>query len=324
MDDKYDVEISDFDVDLGTLNEAEEHFLEAIPREQLRDSDAVILKATIVKENVVTLAPEPNNFLVTTSDTVNDVEDSSNQQNLQDSDRPKKSYRTIISMIAGSFVGNHDDVHEENMTQEDPTSHQNKLPTLSDAASLWGKELDEKQFIAFKVICCSFFLRFVIDGTEGDTEWSNLLSSGLECDSIDERNDLIQKLEDNGAMQQLIMFLTGPAGCGKSTCVELAQTYCHKFCQLAGLPFDDTTFYFTSTTGSSACLFGGTTIHSAAHLRKDRITDALCEEWKHVKILVIDEVSFLADTDMEELDVKLRKLTKKNTLYGGTSIIFFW
>ena len=146
---------------------------------------------------------------------------------------------------------------------------------------------------------------------EGDTEWSNLLSSGLECDSIDEINDLIQKLENNGAKQQLIMFLTGPAGCGKSTCVELAQTYCHKFCQLAGLSFDDTTFYFTSTTGSSACLFGGMTIHRAAHLRKGRITDALCEDWKHVKILVIGEVSFLADTDMEELDVKLRKLTKK-------------
>ena len=46
-------------------------------------------------------------------------------------------------------------------------------------------------------------------------------------------------------------------------------------------------------------------------MRKDRITDALCEDWKQVKILVIDEVSFLADTDMEELDVKLRKLTKK-------------
>ena len=130
------------------------------------------------------MPPESNNFLVTTPDTVNDVEDSSNQQY---SDRPKKSYHTIISMISGSLVGNHDAVHEENMTQEDLTSHQNKLPTLSDAASLWGKELDEKQFITFKVICCSFFLRFVIDGTEGDTEWSNLLSSGLQCDSIEER-----------------------------------------------------------------------------------------------------------------------------------------
>ena len=111
-------------------------------------------------------------------------------------------------------------------------------------------------------------------------------------------------LEQNGAMRQLVMFLTGPAGYGKSTCVELAQKYCRKFCHLAGLPLDEKTFYFTSFTGSSACLFRGTTIHSAAHLATDRIADALCKDWKHVKILDIDEVSFLSDLDMENLDKK--------------------
>ena len=93
---------------------------------------------------------------------------------------PKKSYRTIISMIAGSLVGNDNaDVHEDHTNQEESPNHQNKLPTLSDAASSWEVELDEKQFIAFKVICCSFFLLLVINGTEGDTDWSNLLSYGL-------------------------------------------------------------------------------------------------------------------------------------------------
>ena len=100
------------------------------------------------------------------------------------------------------------------------------------------------------------------------------------------------------------MFLTGPAGCGKITYVELAEKYCHKRCQLAGLSFDEKTFYFTSSTGSLAYLFGGTTIHSAAHLATDRIADALCKDWKHVKILDIDEVSFLSDLDMENLDKK--------------------
>ena len=65
------------------------------------------------------------------------------------------------------------------------------------------------------------------------------------------------------------------------------------------------------------CLFGGTTIHSAAHLVKDRIADTLCKDWKHVKILVIDEVSFLSDSDMETLDKNCR-----NILYGGVPIIF--
>ena len=111
------------------------------------------------------------------------------------------------------------------------------------------------------------------------------------------------------SMQQLVMFLTGPAGCEKSACVELTQKYCYKFCQLVGLPFDEKTIYVTLSSGSSACLFGGTAIHSVAHLAKDRIVDTLCKYWKHVKILVIDEVSFLSDSDMENLGKKLRKLT---------------
>ena len=107
--------------------------------------------------------------------------------------------------------------HEDRTNQEEsPCNHdQNELPTLSDAASSWEVELDEKQFIAFKVISCScsFCLHLVINGTEGETDWSNLLSSGLYCDCIEERNELIKILEQLGAMQQLVMFLTGPAGC---------------------------------------------------------------------------------------------------------------
>ena len=49
-EDKYDIETSAFDDDLGEFKEAEEHFLEAIPREQLRDSDAIIKKATFLKK----------------------------------------------------------------------------------------------------------------------------------------------------------------------------------------------------------------------------------------------------------------------------------
>ena len=45
----------------------------------MTDSNAVIERATIFKENVVNLSPESDSFLVTTSDAVNDVEDSIKQ-----------------------------------------------------------------------------------------------------------------------------------------------------------------------------------------------------------------------------------------------------
>ena len=64
--------------------------------------------------------------------------------------------------------------------------------------------------------------------------------------------------------------------------------------------FNDYTFYFTSTTGSSAALFGGSTIHGAAHLNKSRLDDNMRQIWREdVKILIIDEISFFKTSDMQ-------------------------
>jgi hypothetical protein len=91
------------------------------------------------------------------------------------------------------------------------------------------------------------------------------------------------------------------------------------------MAFNDYTFYFTSTTGSSAALLGGSTIHSAAHLNKTtRITETMRTIWLHdVRILVIDEISFFKVSDIEKLDRQLKRLTGRNDLpYGGVSVIF--
>ena len=66
------------------------------------------------------MTTESDSFLVTTSDSASEVDNNSNQQDDQGFDIPKKSYRTIISMIAGSLVGNGNaDVHEDHTNQEE-------------------------------------------------------------------------------------------------------------------------------------------------------------------------------------------------------------
>ena len=86
----------------------------------MRDSNAIIKKAAIFKENIVKSSPESDSFLVTTSDSGNNIDNSSNQQDSQGFNMPEKSYRTIISMIAGSLVGNgNTDVQEDRINQED-------------------------------------------------------------------------------------------------------------------------------------------------------------------------------------------------------------
>ena len=80
------------------------------------------------------------------------------------------------------------------------------------------------------------------------------------------RNELVKRLIDRGGQAQLVMFLTGFAGAGKSTCVKIAQSFCYEFCRAVAAAWDDNTFLFTATAGSAAELFGGRTIHDAAFL----------------------------------------------------------
>ena len=39
----------------------------------------------------------------------------------------------------------------------------------------------------------------------------------------------MDKLQARGGQEQLIMFLTGPAGSGKSTAVRVAEQFCYEF-----------------------------------------------------------------------------------------------
>jgi hypothetical protein len=83
-------------------------------------------------------------------------------------------------------------------------------------------------------------------------------------------NNVVHRLEARGGQSQLIMFLTGPAGSGKSTAVKVAQQFCYDFCFAVGAMWSDKTFLFTAYTGVAASLFGGVTISKAAFLNQQK------------------------------------------------------
>ena len=80
-------------------------------------------------------------------------------------------------------------------------------------------------------------LQLLYEGGNGDTAFGNYLNSTLNCEHNNRRDDLITRPKARGAMDQLIMLLSGPAGCGKSTSVLLAQQYCHSFCMAVAIAF---------------------------------------------------------------------------------------
>ncbi len=47
--------------------------------------------------------------------------------------------------------------------------------------------------------------------------------------------DIVDKLQARGGQEQLIMFLTGPAGSGESTAVRVPEQFCYEFCLAVGI-----------------------------------------------------------------------------------------
>ncbi len=87
--------------------------------------------------------------------------------------------------------------------------------------------------------------------------------------------------------------------------------------------WSDTTFLFTAYTGAAASLFGGVTILKAAFINQRKpLSQDDRNEWQDVQILIIDEVSFMSDSVLKELDIKLKAIGKRTIIFGGFSIIF--
>ena len=105
-----------------------------------------------------------------------------------------------------------------------------------------------------------------------------------EAENITQAIQLQKILVAREAQEQLLMFLTRPAGAGKTTAVKAAQHFCPDFCNASGIRFDDNTFFFTACTGSSASSFGGRTILKAAQLPIKGSLQRLQKQATHEKV----------------------------------------
>ena len=68
--------------------------------------------------------------------------------------------------------------------------------------------------------------------------------------------------------KQLICFLHGPGGSGKSTVISLLQLYSRQFHSEHNNEPSNRSIVLTAMTGVAATLIGGETVHSALYLNK--------------------------------------------------------
>jgi hypothetical protein len=129
------------------------------------------------------------------------------------------------------------------------------------------------------------------------------------------KNHIIEGLKSLGGKDQLIMFLTGPAGAGKTTSIKLTQTFCEKFSLACSIPFDQYSFYFTAYTGAASSEYGGITTLSALQIKpmSNDITEAsesTRSTLNKVKILIMDKISFMSVKDLQLISKRLQELFK--------------
>ena len=130
----------------------------------------------------------------------------------------------------------------------------------------------------------------------------------------------------NGRRRQIRMQVRGKPGTGKSYVIKCAQT--------------DSLFIkharVTATTGSAACLIGGSTIHSLVllpfkHIRRSQLDGTnkhtIEENLRYVRVIIVDEKSMFSQEQLGWLDMRLKAAQpdkrKKLLDFGGYHIFFF-
>ncbi len=126
------------------------------------------------------------------------------------------------------------------------------------------------------------------------------------------------------------IFLTGPSGCGKSHVIHVFRELTQNKRKVA----------ITSTTGISALLIGGTTLHSCLGIGLgtdplDKMIENILsrkftrDRWNSIDVLVIDEISMLSPELFDKLEAVGRAVRKKPRLlceetekpFGGMQLI---
>lgn len=76
----------------------------------------------------------------------------------------------------------------------------------------------------YEMICCTFLLQFLNDALDPSSLVYKQIGLALHnTNHSDLIDDIKMQLLTRGGMYQLLLFLTGPAGAGKTTAIKAAE-----------------------------------------------------------------------------------------------------
>ncbi len=101
-----------------------------------------------------------------------------------------QNYATILTFIEGSLVQTTESERDVNNhpidgNYENNNQLQNRQPSMQQFANSGGNQLDEKQYIAYEVICCTFLLKIIYEGNYGRTNLEENMNATLNVHEIE-------------------------------------------------------------------------------------------------------------------------------------------
>jgi len=164
----------------------------------------------------------------------------------------------------------------------------------------------------------------IIELMNPPTSVSNLLDIPVK----EEVKEIILNFEQESAVNSFKtgknIFLTGPAGTGKSVTLNKIKEYCID---------SNKNFGITATTGSAAFILGGKTIHSylGIGLAKESAEDIfkfvryklphVATRLRECEVLIIDEISMLDAELFDKISDYLKYIRRNNKPFGGIQLV---
>ncbi|KAG7358147.1 PIF1-like helicase [Nitzschia inconspicua] len=183
---------------------------------------------------------------------------------------------------------------------------------------------DMEQMRSFEIIICAFIDKLYkeAENTATAIRESECLQDYSHRESKRRRRDgigrQIGKVINN---KQLIEFLSGAGGTGKSLVIKTVSRYAQKLCEALHVKFDKRSIVVTALTGAAAVSINGETTAKAFAFKRE-VRNEL-EEFKHAYLVIVDEISFASVEDVDVLNQKMKQILD-NTMapFGGVPVVF--
>ena len=126
-----------------------------------------------------------------------------------------------------------------------------------------------------------------------------------------------------------LMIIHGGAGTGKSTLINNISLWVQKLMITAGDDTDCPYLLRLAPTGMAASNIQGQTLHSGLKFKfgnkfeslSDKTRDNLRDQYKNVKVIIIDEMSMIRSDQLFHLHLCLQEIMNNDLVFGGLSLL---